>query len=544
ANLLTCVGPERLARFFVKRKEGWQVSRTIRESVIFSTHNLLKDPPFSNIDLVSCRNLLIYLQPAAQSRVLHCLHYALNASGRLLLGAPESLGDTADLFVAVSRSAKVFRKKPGSGHRLHQVDFELPIRRQAQHRVPKFNDTFVTTKLDALADQLFLQQHRPAGILVNQDLESMRTRGCVAPYIDIAMDGPSHNLLRMARPFVRDDLQTLLEEVRTLQEPRSRTVLRRDGDQPPSVVIEVRPLHIRESSQTFMLVNFWPQDPAEDPGSVEASPKAFGSSIDHLRVDRLEREISDSRSYLESVIREMKASNEALQVMTEELQSSNEELQITNEELGTSKEELQSTNEELTTVNDELQGRMSELAEVSDDLYNMLNDLEAPFLIVSLDLTLRHFSRTAVMTMSLTNSDRGRPVAFLNSFLQIPGELKFEQMVSDVINQSTPAEHQVRACKGDWLRMRIVPYRTVDAAIKGALVTFHQRVADPQVSDLLGAGEAGMAGLFAAIVHPLALVDQKHLISWTNSAFANTFCSDIAQVRGNPLATLPGAPWK
>jgi two-component system, chemotaxis family, CheB/CheR fusion protein len=390
ANITLDVSPDRLDRYFVKKDGEYFVPRRIRDLVVFSKQNVLKDAPFSRIDLVSCRNLLIYLQPAAQKRVLRILHYATNPAGFLLLGTSETVADAPLLFTPLDRKFKVYARKTTAMQPGLDMPFSPPVgpNEGGRHTGPPRPNL----SLQSVADRKVLDLYGPPGVLINDELEILQFRGHTGPFLDPAPGAATLNVLRVARFELHIELKSAIQQAQARGQRVTVEAHCPDGDKPGLVRIDVVPFQDPDTNARCMLVLFHRLPP---PREIPVQP---GDEADQVltagftqRIDELEREVAATREFLQTTIEEKESTLEELKSANEELQSSNEELQSTNEELETSKEEMQSTNEELTTVNEELQNRMAELSQTNDDLHNVLAGVDNAVVIIGMD---RKFAAT------------------------------------------------------------------------------------------------------------------------------------------------------
>ena len=484
-NIEADVQPGRLRRFFYKADGGYQIRKTIRDLCIFSTQNVFNDPPFSRMDLVSCRNVMIYLGQSLQKRVIPIFHYALNPTGFLMLGSTEGLlGAGSELFEMTDKKQKIFRKRLVSS----PVSFGFSIGKQEQASSgsqsiapPKPQETLkIPLELQREADRLLLARYVPPAVLINEHLEILQTRGRTASFLELPSGKASLNLLKMARPGLLFELQGAIDEARKQGFEARRQHVRVEDEQIKTVAIRVIPFKVPTQTQYSFLIVFesestaqdgsaagglTPMPPAEmilDPAHVaEHSP--LGQQIVQLR-----QELAATREYLQSIIESQEGTNEELQSANEEIQSGNEELQSTNEELQTSKEELESANEELHTVNEEMQHRNELLTQLNNDLTNLLYSVSLPIVMVGADLSVRRFTPQAAAMLGLTSSDIGRPMPRLRLKLDM-GSL--EQNMLDVIQQVQSQQLQVQDNEGKWCVLRIVPYRTMDNRIDGVVLS-------------------------------------------------------------------------
>lgn len=470
------VSSTRLRRFFNKNEEGYQISKSVRDMCIFATQNVFDDPPFSRMDLVSCRNVLIYMGPSLQKRVIPVFHYALNPTGFLMVGDTEGmLGAGAELFDLVDKKHKIYRKKAVPSpvaFGFSMAHFRGAARKEAGAAVVKNHETpKLPADLQREADRLLLAKYVPAAVVVNEHLDILQTRGHTGPYLELAPGKASLNLLKMLRPGLLFELQKAMESAR-----KNHTTVRKEhleiennGDIQLTNV-EIIPFKAPPNEhQNFVIV--FENAAVGSPRPVLAK-KVAATPSDRRGKDRqitqLKEELAAAKEYLQSIIEAHEATNEELQSANEEIQSGNEELQSTNEELQTSKEELESANEELNTVNDEMQHRNQQLTLVNNDLTNLLNSVNIPTVMLGPDLSIRRFTPQVEKILGFTATDVGRPITQFRSRIKTPD---LEQTLLDVIHDITPQQLEVQDANGGWYRLRIMPYRTAENKIEGAVLT-------------------------------------------------------------------------
>jgi two-component system CheB/CheR fusion protein len=468
------VSPERLRRFFVEVEGCYRITKTIREMCVFARHNVLTDPPFSQIDLISCRNLLIYLEPVLQQKVVPLLHYALKPGGFLLLGNSESIGSYRDLFETPDARYKIYSRKPSSS----RVSFGQPAAsrqhrdrsRQAPGRSRPAGDASGDVQKEA--DRILLARYVPPGVVVNADLDILQFRGDTGPYLAPAEGKASLNLLKMAREGLAVALRTAIARARNEEGPvREERLQVQFHGETRAVALEVIPLKGSTAAEGGFLVLFEePRVPGPRRRRPRGTAATAATAADDARqeeMDRLGQELTATRLYLQSVIEQQEAANEELQSANEEAQSANEELQSINEELETSKEEIQSSNEELATVNDELQNRNTELNLLNNDLFNLLTSVEMAIVIIGRDLRVRRFTPMAETAFNLIPSDVGRPISGFKLDFNVPD---LAALLAEVMETASPREREVQDTKGVWYSLRIQPYKTLEGTIDGAVI--------------------------------------------------------------------------
>jgi two-component system CheB/CheR fusion protein len=473
-NIALDVSPERLRRFFVKQEKSYQVTKSIRDSCIFARQDVTRDPPFSKLDLISFRNVMIYLEPPLQRRLIPMFHYALKPGGVLVLGTSETIGGASDLFSALDKKNKVYGKLASAGRLT--VDFAAGHRsaeRASAVKVPEGTELGRSDAVQKEADRLVMARFAPPGVVINGDMQIIQFRGHTGAFLEPAPGEASLNITKMARDGLALELRAAIHRAR-----RSGAAVRAEGVQirhdggVREVAIEVLPLPdaLGEAEREPYFLVLFEEVKAQRGGSASPGRKgAVPSAAATKRVAVLEAELASTKDYLQAIIEEQEATNEELQSANEEILSSNEELQSINEELETAKEELQSTNEELTTLNEELGNRNVELTQLNDDLENLFISVNIPIVMLSRDLRIRRFTPMAQKVLNLIPGDVGRSLSDIRSRIDVPD---MEQLIADVIDTMSIREREVQDREGHWYSMRIRPYRTTDNKIEGAVICF------------------------------------------------------------------------
>ncbi|MFY9803119.1 MAG: chemotaxis protein CheB [Candidatus Acidiferrales bacterium] len=466
---VSSVSPERIKRFFLKQSNGFQIHKSVREMCIFAKQNVAKDPPFSNLDVVSCRNLLIYLGQVLQRRVIPALHYALRPNGYLMLGGSESLGLFSDQFSIVDKKSKIYRKKP-TATRL--ATFFTPqhydVRKVGGTQVSKPAQSGLTIEKEV--DRLLVNRFVPASIVVNDALEIVQFRGKTGAYLEPAAGQPTFSLSKMAREGLLIDLREALIQAKKEREPvRKQGVRIKSNGDTREIDLEVIPVRGQSAAENFFIIVFQetPQDRASR-GKRGAKKSAKKQKKTISERERTDREIEHLREQLQALIEDHETTLEEYKSTNEEVLSANEELQSTNEELETAKEELQSTNEELTTLNEELQNRNAELSMSNNDMVNLLSNVSLPVVMVGDDLRIRRFTPLAERLMNFCATDIGRRLAEIRPNLV---GVDLDEIVRNTIETGTPHEQEVQG-EHDRYLMRVRPYKTWNNKIEGAVITF------------------------------------------------------------------------
>ncbi len=462
------VSPERLARFFVKEDDTYRVKKEIRELVVFAEQNVLTDPPFTKLDLLSCRNLLIYLNSDMQRQLMPVFHYALNPGGLLFLSSSETISGFSDLFTTLEQRWKIFKRKESAV--ITPVVTEFPVRAgRADNRglmvdgVPKAGEATLVT----LVEKTLVQQFAPPSVIVNDRGDVVYIHGLTGHFLQPAPGPPTHNLFTMAREGLRMDLLAAVREAASQDQPvLHRGVHVRANGGTALVDVMVRKITDPEALRGLVLVSFL--EVAEPPRRRRGKAEPLNTT-EHRRLTELERETQTLRSTLQSTIEEANTTNEELKSTNEELQSTNEELQSANEELETAKEEMQSLNEDLQAVNSELQSKVAQLSRANDDMQNLLNSTDIAMLFLDNELCIKRFTPRTTQVFKVIPTDVGRPIG------NIASTLRYDQLETDaqeVLRTLVFKEMEVAASEGAWYVMRIVPYRTSDNVIDGLVITF------------------------------------------------------------------------
>jgi two-component system CheB/CheR fusion protein len=446
---------ERLRRFFSKVERGYQINKQIRDLCVFARQNVLRDPPFSRLDLISCRNVLIYFESAAQKKLIPFFHYALKPGGFLLLGGAETVGNFSDLFEPVDQKTKLFAKRSVPSLPLIGMGVGLPNLKEGDARNLAVQAVSVQPDLRRETDRILMAKYCPPAIVVDSGMKIVQFRGNVAPFLDPAPGEASLDLFRMVRPGLEMPLRSAIADAKKSNRPSRKDRLIIQGNGKANFLnLEVIPVTgptVRE--RCFLLLFEDSQVPTPEPPS--ASSKKRRKRPEDVRVSQLEQELTTAREHLQSLLEEHESTNEEPRSASEEIQSSNEELQSTNEELETAKEELQSTNEELITLNEELKSGNLELTEVNNDLTNLLRSVNIPIVMVDRSLRIRRFTPGAQRILKLIPADVGRSITDLRADVEIP---ELERLISEVMETLSTKEVELQDRQGHWFGLQIRPY--------------------------------------------------------------------------------------
>jgi chemotaxis methyl-accepting protein methylase len=485
-NIAADVSPQRLNRFFTKEKPGYQVRKEIREMVIFAPQNLIMDPPFTKLDLLSCRNLMIYLTAEVQKKLIPLFHYSLNPGGILLLGSAETIGSSTDLFAPLKGRSRIFRRTE-SAVRPELIDFPSAFGAGAPAGPEVAPASSPPVSLQTLAEQLVLQRYAPPAVLTNDKGDIFYISGRTGKYLEPAAGKANWNLFAMVREGLRFELASAFQ--RTLRQKEKVTLhglkVETNGSH-QGVQVTVQRLDEPGALQGLVMVVFTDVAASVAVKATHRTPKAHTRSA---RLAELEQELQNGRAEARATHEEMQTSHEELRSASEEMQSTNEELQSTNEELTTSKEEMQSLNEELQTVNAELQAKVDELSRASNDMKNLLNSTDIATLFLDNELNVRRFTPQATKIIKLIPADVGRPITDLVSDLDYP---TLADDVRQVLRALFSVEKPISAGDGRWFNVRIMPYRTMDDRIDGVVITFADITVAKKLERKLRAKQAGL----------------------------------------------------
>jgi two-component system, chemotaxis family, CheB/CheR fusion protein len=541
ASIEADVPPETLRRYFTKVDGSYRITKTVRDFCVFARQDLTKDPPFSRLDLILCRNVLIYMDVMLQQRLISVFHYALNPQGFLVLGQAETVGSQVGLFNLADKKFRIYRKKT-SRHTPMALSVDYPAHGvQQEPRPPEASQP--EKALQSEVARVIFDRYAPPGVVVDADLQIVQFRGQTGAYLEPAPGEASLNLLKMVREGLLYGLRTALHTVRKSKVPVRRTGLRvRSSRGWKAVNLDVLPL--TSSGGPHYLVLFQEPNKARDDDDhtepiAPVAPSGRARRRErHTEFELLERELAASREYLQSIIQELEAANEELQSANEEILSSNEELQSTNEELDTAKEELQSTNEELNTLNEELHGRNEELSLVNSDLVNLLASVQIAIVIISSDLRIRRFTPMAEKVLNLIAGDLDRPIGHIKPNIDCPD---LERLIHEAIETIEPVEREVRDKNGRWFSLRIRPYKNVDNKIDGAVLTLFDVDVTKQSEQRMRLAKDYTDALMRVIDQPLVVLDRDMRVQTASEYFVRALGKTAGAIVGQHLSELDGA---
>ena len=535
------VGKERLDRFFVRTDRGWRVTQAVRELCVFVRHDVARDPPFSRLDLMTCRNVLIYFGQALQRRVLAAAHYCLNQPGYLLLGRSESASGVPRWFAPVSSGGRLFLRRPGqSTFRFAppagaSSSFARPTS-ATDEPVPARSDGAMAPQVDAMV----LARYVPPGVVVNERLDVIQFRGRTGPYLEPPDGEPQSQLLKMARSGLAAPLRIAIAEARKTSAPVRKERVEVEGCVTGRICdLVVLPMKATDGGERGFVVLF-EERPSTAPVPGAARPGRRTTRPDVQAHRALEEELASTKEYVALLVEEHGRGTDALGSANDELVSGNEELQSLNEELETAKEELQATNEELSTVNDELHGRNQDLQAVNADVLNLLDAVEIPILILDEDRRLRRFTRRAETFMGLKPADVGRRVTEVALPLLAPD---LEQWITRAMEEAILVEAEVQDRAARWHRLQIRPHRAPDGRVDGAILSLvdidelrHQVVSAQWARDCA-------RNIVEAVQVPLVVLDAGLHVLSANAAYYRHFREKAAEVEGQGFFEIGAGEW-
>jgi two-component system, chemotaxis family, CheB/CheR fusion protein len=528
ANIAADVSPERLKRFFAKDDGTYTVNKEIRESVVFAPQNFIKDPPFSRMDLISCRNLLIYLDSDIQKRMMPLLHYALRPGGILFLGTSETVDGASDLFHVLDRKWKIFQRREVAVG-ADRLKFPTLYKAHSPVSIDEPAREMIVTGIPEIADNVFHDNYAPTFAVVDDKYRPVYVRGRTGNYLEIVSGQPTWNILEMAREGLRSDLTSAIyraaSEKKVIVHEGVR-VKHNGGFQ--FLTLTVAPFTGPGIPPGFLIIVFQENGTAEE---ASAKPSLRGGK----RVAGLEEELRLTRENLQATIEELEATNEELKSANEELQSNNEELQSTNEELDTSREELQSLNEELTTLNAELQDKNELVGKANDDLNNFVNRTDIAILLLDNELNITRYTPATSAIFNVRQIDIGRPLTEINSKLVRDNQM---EDINQVLRTMQPKEIEVHRDDGHWYNMRISPYLTAQNNVRGLVISLLDIDKQKQAAESLRKTSDYLDNLFNYANAPIMVWDPELKITRFNHAFERLTGRSADEMSGKQVDTL------
>ncbi len=529
------VSPERLRRFFTKADDGYRINKNIRDHCMFARQNVIEDPPFSHVDLITCRNVLIYFDAALQKKVMPVFHYALKPNGFLVLGTAESVGGFAELFAIADAKYRIYEKK--FAHTRHvgvPARFTASVERKTgdQPAIPRSRVEPMLGDIRKQADAIVLSQFAPTGVVINASMEILQFRGRTGPYLENAPGEASLNLLKMARQGLAVELRPLIAKAAKQKRTTGKDGIQiRHEGRVLSVNVKVLPLLMPNFTEPFYLVIF--EEKASNVLPVSLKNQPVRASAVQRELEQVREELASTKLSLQHIIEEQDASNE-------ELRAANEEILSSNEEMETATEELQSTNEELVTLNDELQSRNAELQELSDDLVNLFGSVDIPIIMLSDDLRIRRFTPRAVKVLNLIAGDVGRPISDFKLKLKLPNLL---ELITEVLENLIVKEQEVQDMEGHWYALRIRPYKTADNRINGVVITLQDIDAVKHTLEEVEGARSFAEAIVATVREPLIILDGDLRVRTANQSFFTCFRTKQEETEGRFIHELGAGGW-
>lgn len=547
------VSTERLQRFFIKTENGYKIRKSVRDLCIFSRHDVTSDPPFAKLDLICCRNLLMYFDSILQKRMLPIWHYALNTGGFLCLGRSETVGNLATLFRVINKTKKLYSRNTAPSQARWQ--FGVPSTRYTPEKLNSTTMKPLPEKDKALdlqheTEQLLLAEYAPPSVVINSDTEIILVAGNVAPYLKLSPGQASLNFFKMIRSELVPDLRMMLQTIKKQNIPiKKENIHIQDDDQNIHLMIRIIPLYteLKSNDRRFLIIFEQTINPVEQPKFEGLAQNIKGPSKKIIKLrDRqikdLNKQLAEARSYQQSLIEDYEATQEEATSANEELQSTNEEFQSTNEELETAKEELQSANEELITLNDELQNSNNDLTKLNNDLMNLLATGNFPIIMLSADGQIRRFTSLAGKLLNLVPSDVGRLIGSIKPNFKGPD---LQDLVTDVMEKVTVEEFEIESQEGRYFQVQVRPYTTMDNKIDGAVISFVDITALKQNLTKSQAALSYASSVSDTLSLPLVVIDEQLCIMSANKAFSRIFWPITQKNIGtNILSVFDRNGWK
>lgn len=540
-DISTDVSEERLKRFFMREDGNYRIKKNIREMVLFATQNIIRDPPFTKIDILCCRNLLIYIKPEMQRRIMPIFHYSLKRDGVLFLGNSETIGNFTQLFSVLDRKWKIYKKIESITAKNHIVDFALMPR--SEILMPARSDKIIVDDIPRLTEKILLEKYAPPCVIIDENGVIRYIQGRVGKYLELAPGEARLNIFEMAPEGLKMEIQIAVRKALSQKIEVISENLRLQSDNKCNVInLKIKPLKTDDNTNQLTMVIF------EEPKQLKQfSTQKNLEIISDSKTAGLAKELAYTKETLKLTIDELQLSNEELKSTNEEIQSSNEELQSANEELETSREELQSLNEELITVNTELQSKLDELSQVNNDMKNLLDSIEVPTIFLNNDLSIKRFTIHAKKIINLIPSDIGRPISHI-----VPN-FDYDRLVEDsqeVLDTLVFKEIELRTKSGQWYMMRILPYRTTDNMIDGLVIIFIDIQQQKTIIDELKRLDKKLnnslkynQNIVDTIREALVILDSDLRVISANHSFYNIFKLLPIEVEGKHIYKINNDSW-
>ena len=540
-NILADVSPQRLERFFVKKEEVYIVRKELREMVVFAQHNIIKDAPFTKLDLLCCRNVMIYFTAELQKKIIPIFHYSLNHKGILFMGPAESIGGFTDMFAPIDAKWKMFERKEGSPSQGRMIDFPFNVSRHTGN-LNKVEEPMRLAKKTTMAEnfhKILLETYTPASLLINEKGDILYINGKTSKFLELNPGEVTMNIHQMAKEELRYALSNAIHQARAQKTTISINDIKlKDEDRVRLANIRVSLLQDNALQGLVLVV-------LEDMGILKTQVRSKKKNLQNGQrdaiVEELEKELLFTKQQLHTTIEQMETSLEELKSTNEELQSTNEELQSTNEESLTTKEEMQSLNEELMTINTQFQAKAEELTQLNNDMKNLLDNTEIGTIFLDNRLIILRFTPQVKKLFNVIQQDVGRAITDIVFNFDFP---ELENTITDVIESLVATEAEIKTKKGEWYNLRIMPYRTLDNFINGAVLTFTNITRFKAIENKLKAVLSYTNTIIGKISSPaLILNEELHVLS-VNSAFSSYFNLREQDLHGVSITAVAHEHWK
>ncbi len=537
------VGKDRLKRYFTREGNLFHIRKEIREMVVFAPQSLIKDPPFTKLDLISCRNLLIYLNADLQKKIIPLFHYSLVPNGKLFLGSSETISGYVDLFSMVDKKWKIYKRR--DSHHSAQPIIEFPISRNFGKAHVTIMPNHEHKNISQIAEKVILESYSPNCVITAENGDIIYIHGRTGKYLELTNGEAKMNIFEMAREGLQQELSVLTRKVlSTKKQANAEGIKIKSNGNTHYINLIIKPVKDKEDFPNSLLIIFEDVIPQK---KVSSSRKISSDKKSEKIVKELERELKSTKENLRSTIEELETSNEELKSINEEMQSTNEEMLSSNEELETSKEELQSLNEELITVNTELQNKNDELSIINNDMKNLMDSTNTPTIFLDNNLFIKRFTSDATKVVNLISSDIGRPIN------HIATNLTYDQFIKDaqeVLRTLIYKEIEVQTNQGFWYQMRILPYRTFNNIIDGVVVTFtninNLKTANEEVEMLnkkIQLAREYADSIIDTVRESLLILDKDLLVVSANRSFYQMFKTTAEKTVGKYIYKLGNKNW-
>lgn len=539
-NIVADVSPERLDRFFVKKDDTYSVKKELREMIVFAQHNLIKDAPFTRLDLLCCRNVMIYLTADLQKKIVPIFHYSLNSHGILFMGPAETINGFSDMFNAIDPKWKIFERKEGSASLNKMIDFPFNVTKQAlvTSKIEEGAKTLKKKTVGESFNKILLENYTPASVLINEKGDILYINGRTGKFLELNSGEAVMNVYQMAKEELKYAMGNAIHQARTQKNTVEVNDIKiKEDDQVRLVDIRVNPLQ-EAALQGLILIVFDDKGLQKKPKGTEKKSKG---SEHNAAMEELEKELLYTKQQLHTTIEQMETSLEELKSTNEELQSTNEELQSTNEESLTTKEEMQSLNEELMTINVQFQAKADELTQLNNDMKNLLDNTEIGTIFLDNELTILRFTPQVKKLFNVIATDVGRSITDIAFNFDFPDlEAKIKQVTETLV----ATEAEIKTKKNEWYNLRIMPYRTLDNFINGAVLTFTKITSFKVMEHKFNLLKEYVQDIVNAFPLPALMLDKDLKVSTINNVFYDYFKIKEHEFKDVAFSAIVHEVWK